>query len=587
MGLNNGSLPRRRSLALGLAVSFVALVGACSSGPEATPTVHPPIPVGAVAAPASTIIPDAPAQTPTTPAITPVAPTSVPPAQTPTPTPTPTPLIVLRTAETGGWTAPLDPHHNTSAAFHGFFGNIYSGLVRWRTDGDLGRHVRVAEPDLAESWTQPDLQTFDFTLRGDARWHNVNPAYGRLVTADDVVTSIRRLFESEHRALWRRVGSVTALDTSTVRITLTGPHPGFLTQLASGFNVIVLPELIDGPALREDSAVGTGPFVFDVAASHFLSRGIAHRHNEFYEPDAPRIDRLERIVAGDQRTAVTMFRTGVIDFLAVGPDTIGEAMDSRREIETFRYASGAGWALTFKQTPPFDDPRARRAADLAIDRARFWATYSQGSLPAEVGLGMPLPGPNADLAPEEADPYFTFDPATATAVLDQIGPAAAELFVVSIPDLGESQVDAAMGLVRGLRQVGFSVEPNVMPASLYAATVQAPPGLFEVALGPVGSPPEADLWLHERFGPGGAFNLIGATDPAFASLIAAQRMAANPENRAAALRQAQLHILEAAYQPMIFLDQTWIVAHPGWSGWPRSFLDEPFQRFLREMEPST
>ena len=522
----------------------------------------------------------------------PIAPTAALATPTPTPTPMPTPIpappVVLRTAELSGWTAPIDPHRNTSVAFHRFFGNVYSGLVRLRTADarSLGPHVRVAEPDLAESWTQPDLITYDFALREDARWHNVSPAYGRAVTAADVAASIRRLFQSEHRALWRGVGSVSVLDESTVRITLTGPQPGFLGRLASGFNAVVLPELIQGAALRDDTVVGTGPFVFDVAESHFLSRGVVRRHDGFHDPHAPRIDRLERIVAGDERVAATMFRTGAIDYLAVGPGAFREATASQGNVETFRYTLGTGWALTFKQTPPFDDPRARRAASLAIDRAAFWAAYSQGSAPSAVGLGMPLPGPQAVLAPEEAAPYFTFDPAAAAALLGQIGPAAAEPFAISAPDLGGPRAKAVLDLVGGLREVGFSARANIMPLPLYAAAVQAPPGLFHVALGPVGSPAEAGLWLHERFGPNGAFNLIGAPGPELAGLIAAQRATANPEDRAAALRQAQLHLLEAAYQPMVFLDQAWIVAHPGWSGWPVTFADEPFQRFLREIEPS-
>ncbi len=595
MNLWTESVWRLRQVSLGFVVFLGASVAACSSTSDATPTRDPTVPVDALTIRTATAIPeDDPTRTPIPDEPTPTLPVSPPgPGRTPTPSPTltptqtPVPLVVLRTAELQGWNTPLDPHNNTSEAFHRFFGNVYSGLVRWRTDGNLGPYVRTVEPDLAESWTQPNFRTFDFTLRANARWHDVDPAGGRLVTAGDVAFSIRRLFESEHRTLWRRVGSVTALDDSTVRITLIGSHPGFITQLASGFNAIVLPELISGNVMRTDSVVGTGPFVLDVAGSHFLSRGIANRNDEFYEPEAPQVDRIERIVVGEQQAAITMFRTGTIDYLAVGPSALGEVMDSRREIETFQYALGTGWALTFKQAPPFDNPRARRAANLSIDRAQFWTTYSRSSQPVAVGLGMPLPGLDAGLRPDEIDHYYTFDPISATTVLDEIGPSATRPFLVSIPDLGVAEVDAALGLVRGLSDVGFSAEPKVMSAPLYAAIVQAPPGLFEVALGPVGSPPESDLWLHERFGQGGAFNLMGHPELALGSLLDAQRTAATGEERTDALRLAQLHILEAAYQPMVFLDQAWIVANPGWNGWPQSFADEPFQRFLREIGPWT
>ena len=157
---------------------------------------------------------------------------------------------------------------------------------------------------------------------------------------------------------------------------------------------------------------------------------------------------------------------------------------------------------------------------MSIDRARFWATFTQTSLPLEVGLGMPLPGPDARLGADEVNAHFDFDPQAARTLLESLGPAGREPFIVTIPDVGDREVDAALELLRGLRNVGFSVEANVMPAALYAATVQAPPGIFEVALGPVGAPPEADLWLHERFGEGGAFNLIGRVDAELARRIA-------------------------------------------------------------------
>ena len=577
---NAGAGPRRRNRGFALVVLAIGLVSACS----ADDAIATPDPAPRTTAPFAALKLDLPTVTPIV--------TSVPPASTPesTPTPRPTPPVVLRTAELGGWTSPLDPHNNTSSAFHRFFGNVYSGLLRWQTDGSLGSDMRIVVPDLAVGWSQPDARTYEFRLREGARWHDVAPASGRLVTADDVAFSIRRLFGSSHQSLWRHVASVSTLDASTVRITLIQPYAGFLGQLASGFNAIVLPELFDGGPggkMRENPPVGTGPFAFDAADSHFLTQGVAVRHTGFYEPETPGVDRLERVIAGDQRSAIAMLRTGRIDFLSVGVDDVEEFLGSGRDdFDSFRATADTGWALTLRPDPPFDDPRARLVANLSIDRSRFWATFTRNAFPLEIGLGMPLPGPDARLPAEDLGPPFTYDPARAQTLWESLGPASTNPFVVSIPDVGASMVDAALELVRGLRRVGFSVEANVMPAALYAATAQAPPGLFQVALGPVGAPPEADLWLHERFGQGGAFNIIGGVDPELDRLIEEQRGALDAAERAAALRRVQSFILEAAYQPMIFLDQTWIVARRGWTGWPVSFPDEPFQRFLREVSPS-
>ncbi len=577
---------KRRPRQLLLALTFAVLI-ACSADPASKPT---PTATTLAAEPTvkRTEAPPVPTVEMPTPAIT--APTMVPPTSTPRPTPTstPSPSVVLRTAELGGWTTPLDPHNNTSPAFHRFFGNVYSGLVRWQTDANLGSHVRIVVPDLAESWTQLDAQTYEFTLREGARWHDVEPAFGRSVTADDVTFSIRRLFGSSHQSLWRRVASVSTVNETTVRVTLTSPYPGFLAQLASGFNAIMLPELADGLGLKEGPPVGTGPFVFDARGSHFLTRGIATRHEGFYEPESLRIDRIERIIVGEQRAAISMLRTGSIDFLFTNVGGIEETLGTDRgDFDSFHYTNGTGWALTFKQTAPFDDRRARLAATLSIDRTRFWVTYARATLPIEVGLGIPLPGTDARPDAERLAPYFAYEPDRARTLLKSLGSAGLEPFIVSIPDVGANPVDAALELVRDLERAGFSAQANVMPVSLYATTVQAPPGNFDVSLGPVGAPPEADLWLHERFGPGGAFNTIGSVDPELDALIAAQRRAIDPRERATLLQETQVHLLDAAYQPMVFLDQTWLVTTNGWTGWPRSFADEPFQRFLREISPAS
>jgi peptide/nickel transport system substrate-binding protein len=596
-GLSPSLIPRVAATAVAVLVTF--LIAGCST--ESTPTN--PTPGSEPTVPSTPIVSElptpeetsatpiaSPAPSVVAPTLTPATATRVPATPSATPSPTPTPEVVLRTAEIGGWTSPLDPHQNTSAAFHRFFGNVYSGLVRWQTDEDLGSDIRIVVPDLAESWSQLDAQTYEFRLHEGARWHDVAPAWGRKVTADDVVFSIQRLLGSAHQSLWRRVASATAVDALTVRITLTRPYLGFLSQLASGFNVIVLPEAVDGGpngTFREGPPVGTGPLVFDAASSHYLTRGIAVRNETFYEPENPRVDRLERIIVGDPQVATAMLRTGTIDYLFLGADGAYQALGSDNgNFKSFRSRSGTGWALTLRPTPPFDDERARRAANMSIDRAHIWATYTQTPLPFEVGLGMPLPGREAGLLPDETNPYFSFDRRAAQELLESIGPAGREPFIITIPDLGANEVDAALELVRSLRKTGFSVEANVISAAFYAATVQAPPGIFDVALGPVGAPPEADLWLHERFGQGGAFNLIGPPDADLARLIEEQRSAIDAAERGDALRRTQVFILEAAHQPMVFLDQTWLIVGPSWAGWPRSFMDDPFQRFIREISPS-
>ena len=75
----------------------------------------------------------------------------------------------------------LDPHVAVAAGTKEVMFNVFEGLMKPTSDGDL-------TPAIAESYTLSDDQkTYTFTLRQGVKFHN-----GETVTADDVVYSIQR-----------------------------------------------------------------------------------------------------------------------------------------------------------------------------------------------------------------------------------------------------------------------------------------------------------------------------------------------------------------------------------------------------------
>jgi peptide/nickel transport system substrate-binding protein len=491
---------------------------------------------------------------------------------------------VLQTAEVTGWDQ-LDPHRApTPPSFYHFFGSVYSGLVRWETGPDTLGDVRRVVPDLAESWEQPDDRSFLFHLRPGARWHDVPPANGRRVTSADVVFSFQRLRESVHRELWQRVVSVQAVDEDSVLITLTGPYSAFLGQLASGVNVLVLPEAVEASEqgdLHSGPVIGTGPFVFDPLASDRRTDGVFLRNPSFYEEGLPQVDRLERQVAGSEDAAIAMFRAGRSDFLVLSASGAQRLMEAGLgDTQLFHQADLSGWALTFKPQPPFDQAAARQAASLALDRPRLWEVYTGTQAPAALGLGMPAPDAAALLPTEDVQRAYRRDVEEARRLLAGLGNAARSPFTVTVGDFGPSSVQTGAELVRQLRDVGFVADLRAVPQGLYAATAQTPPGVFQVAFGPVSAPDEADLWLTSRYGMGGSRNVGGFDDPELWGLIQAQSAETDPVRRAELLQEAQRLLLERAYQPMVFRDQTWMAVRSRVQGWP-SYFDEPHQRALR------
>ncbi|HEY3109495.1 MAG TPA: ABC transporter substrate-binding protein, partial [Chloroflexota bacterium] len=197
----------RRAL-LGAAVAGGVLV-ACGGAPPPTqaPAAKPgpegsSAPTAAVQAAAATapvpVGPGSPAPAATSAAAAPLAAT---PAPAPAGVKVVTPVAEPPTKRVGTvssfyWTEnppTLDPYLNVSFRSQTFAGAFYSRLLRSKKGPGLGSHAYVMEGDLAESWkVAEDGQTFTFTLRPNAKWHNKPPMNGRAVTSKDVAWSFER-----------------------------------------------------------------------------------------------------------------------------------------------------------------------------------------------------------------------------------------------------------------------------------------------------------------------------------------------------------------------------------------------------------
>src|SRR5439155_1562746 len=68
------------------------------------------------------------------------------------------------------------------------------------------------EPDLAESWSQPNDRTYVFRLRKGVRWHPKPPVNGRELTADDVKYTYDRFLQVKGNPNRSTLGHVEKID---------------------------------------------------------------------------------------------------------------------------------------------------------------------------------------------------------------------------------------------------------------------------------------------------------------------------------------------------------------------------------------
>jgi peptide/nickel transport system substrate-binding protein len=147
----------------------------------------------------------------------------------------------------------LDPTGGAAGAIDQVvYANIFEGLTRYQADGSIA-------PALAKSWDiSSDGLTYTFHLNKGVKFHD-----GTAMDAEDVKFSLDRARSEDstnaQKALFAGIASVAVVDASTVKVTLSSPNGGFITNMAWGDAVIVAPESIANAATNP---VGTGPFVF-------------------------------------------------------------------------------------------------------------------------------------------------------------------------------------------------------------------------------------------------------------------------------------------------------------------------------------
>jgi ABC-type transport system substrate-binding protein len=385
--MNSGSLPisRRRFIhAFGLTFG-TALLAACSGAPAA--------PTAPGAAPTT-----APAATAASKAAAPAAATSA---------------DMIAAAEPGAKkggvftiAGPGDPAHfdlDQSPSLVNLWPQspMYDNLIRFNPlDGG-----QTIIPDLAQKWeVSPDGLTYTFHLRQGVKFHDGSP-----FTADDVIATFERRRNppsgvvSIRQELFKPIDKMDAPDPYTVRFTLSAPRGYFLEALATGWSVIFSKKSLDdnkGDLRRIPNAPGTGPYRY--GSYRAGEKWVLERNPDYWNPNVPYVDRMERLIVNDQKDQGTAVLAGRADF-ADNPsiDTHQEAQKKPDDFGTVLHRATWAWTVTFNaQKAPFNDPRVRRAVHLAIDRQQLSDVYQ---LAGAIDMGTRWVQPGSPLAMKSDD----------------------------------------------------------------------------------------------------------------------------------------------------------------------------------------
>src|SRR5262250_2766182 len=269
------------------------------------------------------------------------------------------------------WAGPAEVAHFDvhQGAFRFILGQMYNNLVRFNpADG-----LKTIIPDLAESWKiSPDGKTYSFKLRDGVKFHDGTP----FSSADVVATFSRIIFPPAGMAsIYKDQFSVVAVSLKkkrlNVRFVLKESQPYFVELFTPSSMIIYSKKALDenNQDLRKVIAPGTGAFMFK--ERKVAEKWVMVRNPSYWDPEIPYLDGLEMLHIPAWTDRGTAVLTGQADYSPnVSLETHAEGLKRKDIVGTVRYPGEFNSYQVFinNERKPFNDPRVRRAINLAVSR---------------------------------------------------------------------------------------------------------------------------------------------------------------------------------------------------------------------------
>lgn len=426
-------------------------------------------------------------------------------------------------------------------------------------------------PGLAEKWeVSNDGLTYTFHVRHGVKFHTIEGfAPSRDFNADDVLFTLDRQENAQNpfhnyanrpytyfdgMGMPRLVANWRKLDDYTVVMTLKAPHSPMLASLAMDFASIVSKEYADRllaekrPLDLAVKPVGTGPFQL---VDYQQDAVIRYKANPDYWRGRPKIDDLVFAISTDANVRMEKLRAGECDVMPYPNPADLEAIKAAPGIKVMQQEGlNTGYLAFNTLQKPFDDPRVRKAIDMAIDKKALVDAVFRGT-----GKVARNPLPPTSWAYDASTPDAVFDPAAARQALAAAGVKDLHMKVWAMPVQRPYNPNAqrmAEMIQSDLAKIGVTVEVVTYEWVEYLARSKALDRDGAMLFGFTGDNGDPDNFLSVPLGCAG----VGATNranwcfPAFDEVLKQAAGIVDPDARTKLYAKAQ----------QIFREQTpWVV----------------------------
>ena len=335
----------------------------------------------------------------------------------------------------------LDPHIAEGAGTREVLFNVFEGLVKPNSNGDL-------IPAVASDYSiNEDGTVYTFTLREGVKFHN-----GKTVTVQDVKASLDKCAGTESGeplvAAFSSVKEVNTPDDKTIEVLLNEPDTDFLPNMTAAIL----------PADHLDASVeliGTGPYKY---VSRSPQENIVLESFDDYWGEKAKIKNVVLKIVADADTIVMNLEGGSIDLMARLSTTQASQLSDKFDI--YEGTMNLVQAVYLNNAvEPFNDPKVRQALCYAVDIQQIMDFVSDGK-GTETGSSM-FPAFGKYYMKELNDIYNT-DTAKAKQLLAEAGYPDGFTFTISVPSNYQQHVDTAQVIKEQLKEIGVTANINLI-----------------------------------------------------------------------------------------------------------------------------